>query len=233
MKNNIYIYLCILFLIFFSACSKELAHKETDVSNDLIEIVEQDIILDETVENVGYIAKERERLKNHENSELITGFWNSGFPVSDGLGGYYFSELGFFIYFDYSDISNIKARYSGSLGLWYSDNQKVFITIDNNYYWENDYIETPFGYTVKKDNFLNQIEGDKIWTEICDIKNIKSESGIPDYLNFQILENSILSQKEYNLFHIFSKEDIKLDNLELNEMEAIELFKYTFSIING
>ena len=142
----------LLFLILFSiSCSGKNTHP-----------VQQNPILDDSntsthgsiEEDMGNDITSYERDDNLNLDNEVIGVWCTEFPIPSSANGFGFFPNGLFVYCDYSDMVNIDSKYDGALGAWKVENNEIWVRVISHYYWQNPYVETPFGFIVDEKNIL-------------------------------------------------------------------------------
>ena len=174
-------------------------------------------------------------LNNNERyiEETVTGFWDIDFPATSGSNGYFFSKYGFYIFFNFRDKENIVGRFSGTLGPWYSDDENIYISPENNFIWKNDYVKLPWGgYSVTKDNTLIVKENDRSWYPIGSMKSlIKADSDIPARMSLKYFSNMQFVDKETTFFFVSQECDLNIDVIDLEKLSAVDLYRHVTQMI--
>jgi len=82
------------------------------------------------------------------DNEKIIGFWTTTFPVPDVVYGYLFNEDGSFYCLDEYPY-NIKNKYSGSMGKWKIEKNKIMVKLEYDAIWKEHWIiEQPTGINI-------------------------------------------------------------------------------------
>ncbi|MBN2039234.1 MAG: hypothetical protein JW864_04275 [Spirochaetes bacterium] len=116
-----------------------------------------------------------------EDSKKIIGFWATLYTASGLEYGYVFDSDGFFYYLDESG-NNVKYLYSGSMGKWKIENNKIMIRIEYNTKWEKEWIEDVQGFYYPGENNSCILIKDKLsnWESIGDIRIYTSSKSYTD-----------------------------------------------------
>jgi hypothetical protein len=132
--------------------------------------------------------------KQNNSKNMIVGFWSTTFPVPSALYGYAFFPDNKFLYFDERSF-NIKGRYSGSMGKWKIERNKIYILPQKDYFWKDNWaVDQNTGQLDPGDsNYRYVADSINTWEIIGDIRSYTEDK-------FYIENNKKVFLKPANIF---------------------------------
>lgn len=213
-----------LFFLLLFGCNKEVENQSLNEQNNIFED-------SKTLHEIDVPEVKKGILKFVDSSitldEKLYGFWNTDYPVSSGINGYYFSEYGYFVYFNYGNEENISAKYDGSIGIWFVESGTIYIDHRYSFYWKDDYVKTPFGYTIKNDNELIRKSYSDKKLKIGILDDVEKIGNMPLQTMFRPLDLQTEDNDSKDYYKIYSVNKFDFDVKRLNEMDVDELYTHT------